>query len=86
MEMSLHEGGVSYSGPWLIDEQLGNNAQCLGNAHPEMSPHGVYRCLGEDEWIAVACETDADWEVLAGLLGLDTTWALEERRMPISRH
>ena len=80
MEMSLHEGGVSYSGPWLIDEQLGRQVECIGNAHPEMSPHGVYRCHGDDEWIAIACETDADWTALAGLLGLEAGWSLHDRQ------
>ena len=80
MEMSLHEGGVSYSGPWLVDEQLGNTVECLGNAHPEMSPHGVYPCSGEDEWVAIACETDDDWRALADLLQMEPAWSIEDRR------
>lgn len=79
MEMSLHEGGVAYSGPWLIDRQLGNAPECIGNAHPEMCPHGVYRCAGEDSWLALACVDDSDWAVLADVLGLDPDWQLDER-------
>lgn len=33
----------------------------LGNRHATMAPHGVYRCAGDDEWIAVAIEDDEMW-------------------------
>ena len=82
MEMSLHEGGVSYSGPWLIERQLGGAPTSLGNAHPNMAPHGIYRCAGEDEWVAVACRDDAEWRSLAEALALDESWrslSLEQR-------
>ena len=35
------------------------------NEWPPMAPHGVYRALGEDSWIAIACRDDADWNALA---------------------
>ena len=70
VEMSLHEAAVSYSGPWLIDTQLGKTPTRMGNRHPEMAPHGMYRCLGDDNWIAIGCRTDAEWEVLRQTLSL----------------
>ncbi len=33
-----------------------------------MSPHGVYPASGDDRWVAVACETDAQWRTLARLI------------------
>ncbi len=68
VELSLHEGGVSLSGPWLIDEQMDQSPQCLGNRHPQMAPHGIYPSQGEDEWLAIACETDAQWAALCQVL------------------
>ena len=44
IEMSLHEAGVSFNGPWLIDSQLGAPSPVLNNGHPNMCPHGVYPC------------------------------------------
>lgn len=41
----------------------------LGNRHPEFAPHGVFPCVGEDRWIAIAVETDEQWVALAGVLG-----------------
>ena len=69
VEMSLHEGGVAFCGPWLIETQLGRrDIVRLGNRHPEMAPHGVYRCAGDDAWIALACRHDADWQALCGVV------------------
>ena len=64
VEMSLHEGGVSYSGPWLLEHQLGGRIAPIGNRHPRLAPQGVYPCEGDDEWIALACRDDADWQAL----------------------
>jgi crotonobetainyl-CoA:carnitine CoA-transferase CaiB-like acyl-CoA transferase len=81
VEMSLHEGGVTYSGPWLIDEQLGQTPMCIGNRHPEMAPHNVYPSQGEDKWISIACKNDTQWMKLCELVGpeLDDQLGLLER-------
>ena len=68
VEMSLHEGGVAFCGPWLLEHQLGGDIRALGNRHPRMAPHGVYRCAGDDAWVAMACRDQADWRTLCRLL------------------
>ena len=68
VELSLHEGGVAFCGPWLIETQLGGDIAAIGNRHPQMAPHGVYRCAGDDAWLAVACRHDADWQALCGVV------------------
>ena len=68
VEMSLHEGGVAFCGPWLLEHQLGGDIRALGNRHPRMAPHGVYRCAGDDAWVALACRDVADWRALCRLL------------------
>ena len=40
-----------------------------GNHDPTMAPHSVYRCKGEDRWIAIASETDAEWAALCDASG-----------------
>ena len=48
----------------------------LGNASPDIAPHGCYRCLdeGDDErWVAIAVEDDAHWQSLGEVVGED--WA-----------
>jgi len=43
--------------------------QPSGNDWPYAAPHGVYPCLGEDRWCAIAVETDEQWRALANILG-----------------
>ncbi len=71
VEMSLHECGVSFSGPWLIQQQLGGEIEPIGNRHPQMAPHGVYRCEGDDEWLALGCANDDQWVALCDLIAGD---------------
>ncbi|MFT5268061.1 MAG: crotonobetainyl-CoA:carnitine CoA-transferase CaiB-like acyl-CoA transferase [Acidimicrobiales bacterium] len=46
----------------------------LGNRSLDIGPHGCYPCQ-EDEWIALATETDEQWHSLAALI--DQPWTLE---------
>ena len=39
-----------------------------GNAHPLFAPHGVFPCRGDENWIAIAVETDAQWAALCAVL------------------
>jgi crotonobetainyl-CoA:carnitine CoA-transferase CaiB-like acyl-CoA transferase len=89
VELTLHGSGVAFSGPWLIAHQLGEPLAPLGNGHPDMSPHGVFRCAGDDAWLAIACEDDAAWGRLADLIGADSRLDLAQRRAAsadIDRH
>jgi crotonobetainyl-CoA:carnitine CoA-transferase CaiB-like acyl-CoA transferase len=46
-----------------------------GNGHPGMAPHGVYRCRGENRWVAIAVGSDDEWQALRAQAG----WAEEAR-------
>jgi crotonobetainyl-CoA:carnitine CoA-transferase CaiB-like acyl-CoA transferase len=39
-----------------------------GNRHPDMAPHGCYPCA-DDEWIAIAVRTEAEWHALCDAMG-----------------
>lgn len=82
VEMALHEAAVSFCGPWLINEQIETSAKRIGNRHPEMAPHGVYRCAGDDTWVAIACRDDSDWKSLADVISgeLDSSMTLQNRQ------
>ena len=81
VEMSLHEGAAAFCGPWLIEHQLGEPVKRFGNRHPNMAPCGVYRCAGNDDWVAIACRDDRDWYAICATIpgSLDATADLEER-------
>jgi crotonobetainyl-CoA:carnitine CoA-transferase CaiB-like acyl-CoA transferase len=46
----------------------------LGNRSEVGSPWGLYRCEGEEAWVAITCRDDADWAGLVHVMG-DPAWA-----------
>lgn len=43
----------------------------MGNLDPLWSPHNLYRCAGNDDWVAVCCVDEAEWAALARIAGID---------------
>lgn len=41
----------------------------IGNHDPHMSPHNVYRCAGDDQWVAIAVQSEDEWTVLCDVMG-----------------
>jgi len=41
-----------------------------GNRHPVFAPQGVYRCRGDDAWVAISVRDDRDWQALGDALGV----------------
>lgn len=46
----------------------------MGNRSEAGSPWGLYRCAGEEQWVAITCRSDADWHGLVATMG-DPAWA-----------
>jgi crotonobetainyl-CoA:carnitine CoA-transferase CaiB-like acyl-CoA transferase len=67
----------------LIEQSAGGGvAVRVGNRHPAHTPHGCFRCAGDDAWLVIAVTGDDAWRALAGLLGREDLAALKasERR------
>ena len=58
----------------------------LGNRHPSMSPHGVYRCAGDDSWVAIAVGSDAAFASLCQVIGRPELAQDERFADVVSRH
>lgn len=72
IDFSQVEAALHFLAPAFIEDELGDHgAGRDGNEDRHLSPHGVYRTAGEESWIALACENDAQWAALARLLGRD---------------
>ena len=70
IDLAQAEAAMHFLSPALLDASAtGRIAERLGNADPEMAPHGVYPCRGDDRWIAIACATDEQWQHLARFIG-----------------
>src|SRR3972149_1255064 len=41
----------------------------MGNRDPVWAPHNLYRCAGEDQWVAIACTGETQWAALCRTLG-----------------
>jgi crotonobetainyl-CoA:carnitine CoA-transferase CaiB-like acyl-CoA transferase len=48
----------------------------MGNRSEVGAPWGLYRCAGEEEWLAITCRDDADWQGLVAAMG-SPTWATD---------
>ncbi|MDF3309686.1 CoA transferase [Rhodococcus sp. T2V] len=78
-DISQTEAMAAFLGAPMIEAQVtGREPERRGNRHPEWAPHGVYRCEGDDEWVAIAVRDDAEWSHLVEVLGRPE-WALDER-------
>ena len=54
----------------LLDYQMnGNEPVPLGNRDRNLAPHGVYKCAGDDRWIAVEVHTLEQWRSLCKAIG-----------------
>ncbi len=70
VEVSLFAAGTLFSVESLMEYQLTGGAHGpLANRSPRRAPQGAYRSAGDDCWLALACETDGQWEALCRVLG-----------------
>jgi benzylsuccinate CoA-transferase BbsF subunit len=78
IDLSMYETGVSCIAPAILEVQRGIVRPRLGTAHAWKAPHNVYRCRGDDRWIAITVGTDDEWQRLRGAMG-DPPWAMAPR-------
>jgi crotonobetainyl-CoA:carnitine CoA-transferase CaiB-like acyl-CoA transferase len=71
----------------LLQAQLGDAPRPVGSYSERHAPHGVYRCAGADDWIAIAVTGEETWRALcavvpalAPLAGLGRSERRERRR------
>jgi len=70
LDMSQFECSVSTLGPLLMASAIsGKASKRMGNRSTNAAPQGVYRCAGDDEWIAISVQTDAQWKTLVKVIG-----------------
>ncbi|MGZ4189534.1 MAG: CaiB/BaiF CoA transferase family protein [Actinomycetota bacterium] len=71
LDLSQVECAIYCLGDRLVEHaSTGAVPTRLGNRSARAAPHGVFRCAGEDRWIAIAVWSDEDWRALARALDL----------------
>lgn len=79
IELAQIESVAATLGPYLLDYTAnGRITERNANRSPYAVPHGVFRCAGEDRWIAIQVETDAQWQGLLDVMGRPA-WGDEDR-------
>jgi crotonobetainyl-CoA:carnitine CoA-transferase CaiB-like acyl-CoA transferase len=79
VDLACTEAALTLHGPTLLDwsvngrgtradaeQRNSNRSQWL-----PMAPHGIYPAQGDDEWVAVVCRHDADWQQLGRVIDAD---------------
>jgi crotonobetainyl-CoA:carnitine CoA-transferase CaiB-like acyl-CoA transferase len=77
VDLAQLETAAAHLGDAILRADLGETVEPLGNRHPRMSPHGVFPCLGDGTWVAVAARSDEEFTRLtvAAELTSDPRWA-----------
>lgn len=76
VEMAQAEGAAYLLGEVYLQHALGIERTAQGNRNDAQVPHGVYPCVGDDTWVAIAVSDDAAWARLVDLLGWEQDPAL----------
>jgi benzylsuccinate CoA-transferase BbsF subunit len=70
IDLSQFEAGLHLISPLLMDYSTnGVDAKANGNSCDYASPHGVFRCKGEDRWCAITVFTDDEWQAMCKVMG-----------------
>ena len=77
VEVSMVEAALNCAAEVVIEHSAyGVELHRDGNRGPVASPQGVYPCVGEERWVAVAVATDDQWAALVQVLR-NPSWATE---------
>ncbi|ULP42626.1 CaiB/BaiF CoA-transferase family protein [Mycobacterium lentiflavum] len=69
VESTMVESALNVAAEMLLEYSRNGIQMCRqGNRGPGASPQGLYRCQGDDEWVALAAMTDAARAALAAVL------------------
>ena len=71
IDVSQAEAAIHMLAPAILDFELNGHVwQRDGNRDLQLCPHGVFPTRGDDNWIAIACQSDEAWLTLANMVGL----------------
>ncbi|MCY4273769.1 MAG: CoA transferase, partial [bacterium] len=70
VEVPLIEAGLNAAAEQVIEwTAYGQLLERRGNRSPYAAPQGIYAAVGEDRWVVVSVDDDAQWPAVAELLG-----------------
>jgi crotonobetainyl-CoA:carnitine CoA-transferase CaiB-like acyl-CoA transferase len=72
IDASMYEICVQQMADAIAAAARGERVERTGNDDPRVFHQGVYRCLGDDRWIAITLHEREDWERVRAHFALDT--------------
>ncbi len=70
VDVSQQETLLGLGGDLLLEASVtGVDPPRRANRSALYAPQGLYRCAGDDEWLALTVEDDGDWTRLVGVIG-----------------
>ena len=70
IDLCMSEVVLSMMGGAFMDYYMnGRVGGTQGNTSTLAAPNNVYRCQGEDSWVAISVETDGQWDALCRVVG-----------------
>ena len=79
IDLAQIESVIPHLGEAIMEYTMnGRVQQPMGNRHPTMAPHGVYRCRGEDRWVVISVSSDDEWEALCRALD-NPSWSADKK-------
>ncbi len=70
IEVAQRENLIGAIGEFIVGYAMNRREpERRGNRHSSMAPHGCYPCTGEDQWLTIACENDAQFAALCSAMG-----------------
>jgi crotonobetainyl-CoA:carnitine CoA-transferase CaiB-like acyl-CoA transferase len=70
IDLGQLEAALHFLAPEILARQAtGEHFTRCGNRAPAAAPQGVFPCAGDDEWCAIAIDSDAQWAALRETLG-----------------
>jgi crotonobetainyl-CoA:carnitine CoA-transferase CaiB-like acyl-CoA transferase len=78
IDLSQYEAGLQFMAPALLAHSADGTIPTRdGNRDRIARPHGVYRCAGEDRWIALSIWTEDEWARFRSIVG-HFEWSRED--------
>jgi crotonobetainyl-CoA:carnitine CoA-transferase CaiB-like acyl-CoA transferase len=70
IDQSQAESAIHFLTPAILEYSVNQREpQRAGNEDRDMAPHGIYPAAGDDQWVAIVCRNDSEWDCLCEAMG-----------------
>lgn len=77
VESALVDAALNIAAQQIVEHSAyGRRLDRIGNRGRHAAPQGVYACAGDEQWVAVSIDHDAQWAAFCAALGRDD-WATD---------